>query len=390
MVAPLTSRERFTLALNHKEPDRVPIDLGSLTSTIRTVDAYNRLKNHMRLALNKKIRHFADEHVIPDEEILRALHVDTVYLRMNVPKTWQRVRLDPHTIVDEWQVPWYKAPGSLYTFPSAHPMKTAAMEEIEKVPWPDPHEPSRFEGLPAKAEQLFKETDYALVADGITGVGVFDMSWHLRGMENIFLDMLIHPDFTASLFKRLTDYYVAVYRNYMQAVGKFIQMVIYYDDLSGQDGPLISPQLYRRFVKPCHRRIFQVIKDNTPAKICVHTCGSVYALLDDYVELGVDVLNPVQISAQDMDPVRLKQKYGASLSFHGGIDTQRFLPRATPDQVREEARRMIGILGPGGGYLFTSCHSIQPDVSPENIVVLFSAAAEYGKYPLSERIRTHG
>jgi len=379
----LTSRERFALALNHKEPDRVPIDLGSIASTIRTVVAYDRLKNYMGLALDKRIRHFADEHIIPDEEILQALHVDTLYLRMNVPKTWQRVRLDRDTVVDEWGVPWYKAPGSFYTFPISHPMKKATIEEIEKFPWPDPSEPSRFEGLREKAKQLFERTDYALVADGITGVGVFDMSWHLRGMENIFLDMIINPGFTEALFQRLTDYYVKVYTNYLQAVGDYIQMVIYYEDLSGQDGPLMSPDLYKKFIKPCHRRIFKTVKDYTAAKLCVHTCGSVYTFLDDYVELGVDVLNPVQISARDMDPHRLKQKYGSTLSFHGGIDTQRFLPRATPTQVKEEVRRMIGILGSGGGYLFTSCHSIQPDVPPENIVALFSAAVQYGGYPLA-------
>jgi len=378
----LTSRERFVLALNHQEPDRVPIDLGSIASTIRTVEAYDRLKNHLGLALDKKIRHFADEHIIPDEEIIRALNVDTVYLRMNVPKSWRRERLDKHTVIDEWGVPWTKAPGSFYTFPSSHPMQTADLKEIEKFPWPDPNEASRFEGLREKAKYLFERTDYALVAEGTTGVGVFDMSWHLRGMENLLMDMLIHPQFTAALFQRLTDYYVAVYKKYMQAIGDFIQMVIYYEDLSGQDGPLMSPTLYKKFIKPGHRRIFQAIKEHTAAKICVHTCGSVYAFLDDYVELGVDVLNPVQISARDMDPVRLQQKYGATLTFHGGIDTQRFLPWATPDQVKEEVRRMISILGPGGGYLFTSCHSIQPDVSPENIVALFSAAVEYGKYPL--------
>ena len=153
-MAAMTSRERVTLALNHQEPDRVPIDLGSIASTIRTVDAYDRLKNYLGLALDKKIRHFADEHIIPDEEILRALHVDTFYLRMNVPKNWQRVRLDKYTVVDEWEVPWYKAPGSFYTFPASHPMKTAGMEEVEKFPWPDPNEPSRFEGLREKARQL--------------------------------------------------------------------------------------------------------------------------------------------------------------------------------------------------------------------------------------------
>lgn len=378
----LSSRERFTLALNHQEPDRVPLDLGSIASTIRTVHAYDRLKEHLGLALHKKIRHFADEHIIPDEEIIQALHVDTTYLRVNIPQSWKRERLDAHTVVDEWGVPWTKAPGSLYTFPSAHPMQTAEMEEIEKFPWPDPHEPSRFEGLRGKAQKLFRETPYALVAEGLTGVGVFDMSWHLRGMENIFMDLLLHPDFTENLFRRLTDFYVGVYENYMKAVGDYIQMVIYYEDLSGQDGPLISPELYRKYVKPCHRKIFKTIKGYTNAKLCVHTCGSVYAFLDDYVELGVDVINPVQISARDMDPLRLKEKYGSVLSFHGGIDTQRFLPRATPAEVEGEVRRMIQILGRGGGYLFTSCHSIQPDVSPTNIVALFASAVKHGNYPL--------
>lgn len=379
----LSSRERFTLALRHQEPDRVPIDLGSIASTIRTVEAYDRLKNYLGVALDKKIRHFADEHIIPDEEILKVFHVDTIYIRLNVPKTWQRTRLDPYTVVDEWGVPWSKHPGSLYTFPVDYPMKTAEMAEIEKFPWPDPDEPSRYEGLREKAKYLYERTDYALVADGLTGVGIFDMTWHLRGMENIFLDMLIHPEFTAALCERLTDYYVRVYRNYLKAVGDFVQMVMYYEDLSGQDGPLISPELYRRYIKPGHQKIFKTIKEYTNAKICVHTCGSAYAFLDDYVELGVEVLNPVQISARDMEPERLKEKYGAVLSFHGAIDTQRFLPRATPEQVREEVRRMIRILGPGGGYLFTSCHSIQPDVPPENIVALFDAAHEFGKYPLT-------
>ncbi len=380
---PITSRERVRLALDHKEADRVPIDLGSIASTIRTVDAYDRLKTHLGLALDKKIRHFADEHIIPDEEILQALHVDTYYLRMNVPKSWKRERLDANTAVDEWGVPWYKPPGAFYTSPASHPMKTAEMAEIKKFSWPDPNEPSRFEGLREKARKLFEKTDYALVAEGVTGVGVFDMTWHLRGMENIFLDMLIHPDFTAALFQRLTDYYVALYQNYMKAVGEYIAMVIYYEDLSGQNGPLMSPSLYRQFIKPCHRRIFKAIKELTAAKLCVHTCGSVYAFLEDYVELGVDVLNPVQISARDMDPYRLKQNFGDRLSFHGGIDTQHFLPQAGIPQIREEVGRMIGILGQGGGYLFTSCHSIQPDVSPEKIVALFSSAVELGMYPLS-------
>jgi len=378
----LTSRERFNLALNHQEPDRVPIDLGSITSTIRTVEAYDRLKEYLGVALDKRIRHFADEHIVPDEEIIKALHADTWYVRLNTPKTWQKVRLDPYTIVDEWGVPWSKPPGSLYTSPVLPPLKNPAPESIAEHPWPDPDEKSRFDGLRERTLRLFEETDYAIVADGLTGVGVFDMAWRLRGMEDLLMDMILHPEFTEALFRRLADFYVAVYRNYLQTVGDFIQMLIYYEDLSGQDGPLISPAMYRKYVKPCHRRIFQEIRKYTAAKICVHICGSAWAFLDDFVELGVDVLNPVQTSARDMEPQRLKDRYGKALCFHGGIDTQHFLPRATPPEVKEEARRMIRILGKGGGYLFTSCHSLQPDVSPENVVTLFSTAAEDGKYPL--------
>jgi uroporphyrinogen decarboxylase len=379
----LTSRERFNLALNHREPDRVPIDLGSITSTIRTVEAYDRLKAYLGVALDRKIRHIADEHIVPDEEVVKALHVDTWYVRLNTPKSWQKVRLDPYTIVDEWGVPWAKPPGSLYTSPVRPPLTKPALEAISAHPWPDPDEQSRFEGVGEKASHLFKKTDYAVVADGLTGVGVFDMAWRLRGMEEILMDMILHPEFAEALFRRLADFYVAVYRNYMQAVGDSIQMLIYYEDLSGQDGPLISPALYRKYVKPCHRRIFAEIRKYTAAKICVHICGSAWAFLDDFVELGVDVLNPVQTSARDMEPERLKDRYGKALSFHGGIDTQHFLPRATPQEVREEVRRLIRILGKGGGYLLTSCHSIQPDVTPENIAALFSAAAEFGKYPLA-------
>jgi uroporphyrinogen decarboxylase len=380
----LTSRERFTLALGHKEPDRVPIDLGSLTSTIRTVEAYKRLKNLLGVALEQKVYHFADEHVILDEAVLQALHADTFYLRLNVPRSWKRVRLDAHTVLDEWGVPWAKPPGSLYSSPMSPPMEKAGLPEMERYPWPDPDDPSRFEGLKEKAKDLYQKTSYALVADGTTGAGVFDMAWRLRGMEAFFMDLLLRPDWVEVLLGRITDFYVKVYTNYMQAVGDYIQMVIYYEDLSGQDGPLMSPALYRKFIKPCHRRIFQAIRTHSAAKLCVHTCGSAYAFLDDYVDLGVDVLNPVQTSAKDMDPVRLKHKYGDRLSFHGGIDTQRFLPRATPKEVCEEARRMIRILGPGGGYLFSSCHSIQPDVPPENTVALFQAAFENGGYPLSK------
>jgi uroporphyrinogen decarboxylase len=369
----LTSRERFTLALSHQETDRVPADLGGLSTTIRTIDLYQRLRAFLGLPVLKKVRHFLDEHIIPDEDLLTALNIDTRYIRTGAAKNWRREKIDPYTVRDEWGTTWTKPPHFTYASVSDNPLKDTTIDALQRYPFPDPEDPGRYEGVKEKAIKLYKETQYAIVADYPTGAGVFDQAWRLRGMAELLLDMLERAEFCHELFERMGNWYRKVYERYMQEVGPYVQMVMLYEDLSMQQGPLMPLELFRTYIKPQHKKIIKAIKNHTDAVICLHICGSAYAFIPDFIEMGIDVLNPVQISAKDMEPQKLKTEFGARLSFHGAVDSQEVLPHGSPEMVEEEVRRLVKTLGKNGGYLLASCHSIQPDVPPENITALFTA-----------------
>jgi uroporphyrinogen decarboxylase len=239
--------------------------------------------------------------------------------------------------------------------------------------FPDPDDPGRYEGLAEKGSKLFEETTYALVADFPTGAGIFDQAWRLRGMENLLADMIGETEFCHELFDRMGDWYEAVYERFMQEVGAYVQMVMLYEDLAMQQGPLMSLELFRKYVKPQHEKVIKVIRDHTEAVICLHICGSAYLFIPDFIEMGIGALNPVQISAKDMEPEKLKAEFGDTLSFHGGVDSQAVLPNSSPEEVAEEVKRLVRTLGKNGGLLLASCHAIQPDVPPQNIKALFTA-----------------
>ncbi len=369
----LTSRERFILSLSHQETDRVPTDLGGLPTTIRTKALYQRLRSFLGLPSLKKVRHFVDEHIIPDEDLLAAFQIDTRYIRTGVAKSWKKEMIDQYTVRDEWGTAWTKPPNFIYSSIVDHPIKEPTISTLNSYSFPDPEDLGRYEGLKQKAARLYEETSYAIVADYPTGAGVFDQAWRLRRMEELFLDMLERQEFCHELFELIGGWYERVYERYMQEVGPYIQMVMFYEDLSMQEGPLMSLELFRRYVKPQHKKVIKVIRNNTDAVICLHICGSAYAFIPEFIEMGIDVLNPVQIRAKDMEPEKLKAEFGDKLSFHGGVDTQEVLPYGSPQLVKEEVRNLVNILGKNGGYLLASCHSIQPDVPPENIKALFTA-----------------
>jgi len=176
---------------------------------------------------------------------------------------------------------------------------------------------------------------------------------------------------------RALQYQIDLAHSLLRGVGNKVDVVVYGDDVGVQQGLMISPQIYRQYLKPRQCKLFQAIREETKAKIHYHTCGSVYPLIPDFIEIGVDILNPIQVSAKDMDPARLKREFGEWLSFWGGVDTQRVLPRGTPEEVKEEVRRRIEEMGKGGGYVLGAVHNIQPDVPPENIVALFEAGKEF-------------
>jgi uroporphyrinogen decarboxylase len=199
----------------------------------------------------------------------------------------------------------------------------------------------------------------------------------MRGWAEWLEDLLVNPAFGEGLFDRTVDFFVAVAQRALEETAEFIDIAWFGDDVGSQRGLLVRPELYRRVIKPRHRRIVETIK-RYGKKAAYHSCGSVYAILPDLVEIGVDVLNPVQVAAAHMDTARLKREFGRELSFWGAIDTQRVLSRGTPAEVREEVRRRIRDLSADGGYILCAVHNIQAEVPPENIVAMYEAAREFG------------
>jgi uroporphyrinogen decarboxylase len=226
---------------------------------------------------------------------------------------------------------------------------------------------------------LRRETPYAVVS-GISGV-VYEICWYLRGLEQWFVDMLTQPEFCEALLDCTLRFWLDWFQAFCDEVGDLVDVVMIGDDLAGQTGPLFRPDFYRRVVKPRQKRLVEYIRARTPAKIWYHTCGACTGFIPDLLENGIDILNPVQISAAGMEPAALKARFGERLVFWGGaIDTQHVLPFAAPAEIRQAVRQNLEIWKPGGGYVFNNVHNIQAGVPAENIVAMFDTAYECGFY----------
>jgi len=382
----MSSRQRVLKALNHETPDRVPIDLGGFQTGIHK-GAYAQLLDYLGIRDEMTILDPVQQLARPCDELLERFHVDIRYIIAHGPESFhggieQNTRDGRlwHDLKDEFGVVWSMPDDQpLYMDISHHPLATATLADLTDYPFPKGDDPTRFTGLREQAQTLRRETPYAL-STGIGGV-VYEICWYLRGLERWFMDMIENPAFCEALLDRTLAFWLGYYTEFMKEIGDLVDVVMIGDDIGGQSGPLFSPQFYRRVVKPRHKRLVQHIKSLTPAKIWYHTCGSVRQLIPDLLDNGIDILNPVQISAADMDPRDLKADFGNRLTFWGGgIDTQKVLSFAGPEEVREHVRRNLEAFKPGGGYVFNSVHNIQADVPPENIAALFAAAHQHGFY----------
>jgi len=375
----MNSRERVLTALRHKEPDRIPIDLGGLPSGIE-VEAYDNLKK--LIGFQSETKTFVRDHVEIDEPILERFGVDTRYIRIKSPRGYKRTLDKNNSYVDLWGTRWAKPPSSLYWDMVDYPIKEPTMEALQNYSWPDPDDPGFVEGLRERAKKLYETTGYALVVD-LTGFGVFEQGWALRGMENFFMDFAANPTFAGALMQGVADYKISLWGHILDAVGDYVQVVMEADDLGTQQGPMVSPEAYRRLIKPAQKRVWQFIKGRTHAFLFLHSCGSVREFIPDFIEMGLDILNPVQVAAKDMDPIELKREFGKDLTFWGGgCDTQHVLSFGAPDDVEKEVKRRVSELAPGGGFVFNPVHNIQPHVPPENILRMFETALQYGTYPI--------
>ena len=377
----MTPRERVLRTIELKEPDRVPIDLGSTHVTSLVAPAYERFKEHLGVTSETMVVDNLSQVVVPDESILERFDVD---FRMVAPGAVNfRGALSGEkggdSITTEWGFTYSRPEGGHYyvsdpTFKSDPP----SIKELEEFDWPDPTEPNRVKGLREAAEKLHRETDYAatLYFPG----RVISMGQFTRGFATWFEDLLVHQEFAGALMDKGLDIQLEMGRRMLEEVGDNVDILYIADDFGAQTGPLLSPDLYRKMIKPRQKRLFDFMKSHSNARIMVHSCGSVNAFIGDLIDMGVDAINPVQVSAKDMEPDKLKREYGDKICFWGGIDTHQVLPFGSPDDVREEVKRRIEVLGPGGGYVCTSVHNIQKEVPPENICAMLEAAREFGVY----------
>ncbi len=375
----ITSRERVLTALDHEEPDRVPVDLGG-TQTGIMVEPYDRLKELLGIRTGSEVGNIFLGLARVEEEVLQRFQVDISHVLPHLPESWHpRIEKD-NSLLDEWHIRWQRPPSSHYYDMVEHPLREASMDDLDSFPWPDPLDPGRVKGVEEELLGLRHGSDRAIAA-GLWSL--FEACWALRGMENFLMDMILNKDFAEALLDRVTDIMVTMYDRYLRVAGPYLDIVKLWDDYGTQGAPLISPQLFREMVKPRMARMIEMIGTRTDARIAIHCCGSIWALLDDLVDVGIEIINPVQTAAAHMDPVRLKARYGDRLSFWGGIDTQRTLPCGSPEDVRREVRQRLLEMGPQGGYILAAVHNIQVGVSPENIVAMYDAAMDWGSYPLT-------
>lgn len=375
----MTPRERLLTALAHRQPDRVPTDLGGPVTGI-AVKAYQEVLEYLGLEEDIIISDQKQQLALPSDEVLQRLAVDTRYLLPGAPQSWTLdIHEDEtgHTYVDEWGITVRMPKENGYYFDMvAHPLADLDTADLAHYPWPDMRDPGYTEGLAERARDLYEKTDYALVTRNAGSI--FERAWNLRGLENFLIDMMTDEAFVHALMDKLLELNMAFLAEYLGAIGRYIQVVALSDDLGTQRGPMISPELYLRFVKPRQKELFAFVKERTDACVFFHTCGSVYRFIPDLIEVGVDALNPVQVSAAEMDTRRLKDEFGDRLSFWGAVDTQQVLPFGTPNDVREEVRQRIGDLGTNGGYVLGAVHNIQAEVPAENIVAMYEEAVASG------------
>ena len=381
----MTSRQRVEMALSHQETDRVPRDLGGRVSSMM-VGAYEALKAHLGLDQCGYDTVNPDWFTVEefDERVLEHLGIDFRRVFLGGSSEYERVENEDGTWIDE--LGFTRRFSGQYGEMMDHPLRHArSVEDIEAFCFPGPEDPARVEGLRERAEHLFNDTDYALVAAGAVG-GVLETCCWFRGFDQFPVDLMVDKELAHCLLEKYTSYSERLMDTFLEVAGPYLQVVEMADDLGSQSNLLISPELYREMVLPYYLRLIRRVRAKTDAKIFHHSCGAVTKAADILVEAGVDILNSLQPKAAGMNTTYLKDHFGDELAFHGGIDIQDTLPNGTVEDVVEEVKKRIAIWAPGGGYVFCAAHNIQIDVPPENVTAMYRAADEWGTYPLSAEL----
>jgi uroporphyrinogen decarboxylase len=383
----MNSRERLHMTLDHQEPDYVPSDLGGTVLSSISHDLYRRLRVHLGLPeLEVRISDIIQQIAVVDDDVRDLFRVD---VRDVAPRSSANFNIgirddmpDYTYFHDEWGIGW-KMPkvGGLYYDMFEHPLRgEITTADIEGYPWPDPADPARFTGLRKRSRHAAEVEHQGVIIGGLCA-GIMEMVAWMRGFEDYFLDFAANTKLLEYFLDKMVELKMAYWERALAEGGEYVSAVVEADDMAGQNGMLISLRAYRNIVKPRHKKLFDFIKSRTQAKIFFHSCGSVRKVIPDLIEAGIDILNPVQVSAADMDSADLKREFGREITFWGGaVDTQNVLETGTVQQVKDDVRRRIEDLAPGGGFVFAPVHNIQRNVPPENVAAMWDTLHEYGAY----------
>jgi uroporphyrinogen decarboxylase len=378
-------RERVLTALDHREADRIPRDLAGTRYSSIHAEAYRRLRPAMGLPeaeirIVDTTQGLAGVH----EDLLTRFGADVGLVDCGSPSTYTREVVDDgefERFLDEWGVVRARPKGGLYYESSTTPLSGSISDaDIEAFAWPDPVDPGRFEGMKERARHI-RDVEKRAVFVGSLCAGVTEMHFRLRGYEDGYMDMAADPALARKIMQRVTEIKLAYWEKVLDEIGDDIDIAAEADDLGAQHAPLFSPAAYREIVKPLHAEIVRLIKSRSKARFFLHSCGAIRDLIPDLIDIGVDILNPVQVSAAGMDTADLKAEFGRDIVFWGGaVDPQKTLARGTPEEVAAEVRRRVLDLKPGGGFVFASIHNIQAQVPIENVLAMWEALEEVGSY----------
>jgi len=379
-----TSRERVIAAVNHCEPDRVPIDVTPL------YDFYVNLKKHLGLEIEEEVKYGISMEVIPHPAILQALGADISSVKLGSPKHPVTTTLPDGMLRDEWGVIYKQisqTTGSYYEVIQP-PLANATLEDLEKHPWPVADLPGRGESAEVAAKRLYEDTNLALL--GRAAGSIIETPIYLMGFQNWMLRVGSDPQFACALLDKITEVQMSFDRVLLQATAKYLNIYkVSGEDLGMQTGPLYSYRMFKEYFLPRQKRRWQAIRQyldevNPGVKIMLHSCGSIRKFIPDLIEAGIQVLDPIQPHAAGMDSAELKKEFGSRLVFHGGVDIQQVLPFGSAEEVEEEVKIRIQALAPGGGYILAPAHNVQADVPPQNVVTMCRAAQQFGTYPIKQ------
>lgn len=366
----MTHRERFMKTMLHQQPDRPPIDFnGTCLTSCHEAFLKNFLKFHQISAEN-------DQDAV--EQLMRRYDIDFRRVGMlfepeSPCSDYSRMAQGEYT--DCWGI--VRRNTGTYWDIVKSPLKGADFEEIRAFPWPSAGDipQQQIDECTEKAKRLYEDTDYVVVAEHPV-YGYFELGCWMFGFDDFLYRCMAEPETVDYFFRRYHEYVAAVCERYYGSLGRYIHVTTSGDDFGMQNGPFVSPQLFTELIAPWYQKRIALTKSLCGVKYFHHSCGSVYRLLRTIIDVGVDILNPIQPGAYEMEPERLKQDFGNEIVFWGGIDEQHLLSGGTPEQIRQEVRRIAGIMNRDGGYVMAASHNLQPDIPPENADAMLTALTE--------------